>query len=509
MIKAYKSPLAGGLAVLMIFAFGRVGPAGGAELDETTRSAVLLLKQCMRFSKSDTRMTILRAVRRLRDPDLAPLFSSLVESGDFRLQVHGLLGLAECSQDKAIDLVRLTELESQFVQREAISVAMDQDLLTLDQARQLMSWPGLDPSVRIVVATFMLRQGAEPDRAFLTEALGSDKIGREKLAALLLLQMGDDGALKSLIQLNRSDHEHRDELCQHLLRTAFKSEFDRVGPWAMDVTEIDAAEDVVRRTGLLVALRFRANGADALWLQQYRGTEDPIARTRLALVALNASYWISPDLFKPLSRSNDALISAIGKLGAAAASREGVTEAVEIALKLNNPQINAWVLDYVKELATDAEAAAILPSVIQAYYGPPERMQLRLQHAITATTRLTDRFPEAAASFILPMLDDAETDANLMRGMLIGLTQCRDVDPYAMIAELPAFADPQANRIVLLIKAIGGHEMTESELDELALMIRGGGRLAGQIRVQAAWAYLKRTDQTRLALAEALSGPLP
>ena len=136
------------------------GQLSYADKDEDTfDSAVFLLKSCTRVSRDGRHNMLLRALRHLADPDLAPLFDSLIASPYTPLRIHGFLGAAECSQKRELDLIRLASLPDPSEQAQIVSAAMDSDLLTTDQTRQILEWDGLDNAKG---AVWRLRHGRTP-----------------------------------------------------------------------------------------------------------------------------------------------------------------------------------------------------------------------------------------------------------------------------------------------------------------------------------------------------------
>ena len=138
--------------------------ATAAMKDETGESAVLLLRRSMDLDPEGRHNVLLRALRQLQDPLLEPFFSELFQSEHPTLKVHGLLGLAECSPDHKIPLVRLASIETPSLQAETVSAAMDSELLSDDQAKEIYTWPGLDNAVKVIVAApaDQGREAAEP-----------------------------------------------------------------------------------------------------------------------------------------------------------------------------------------------------------------------------------------------------------------------------------------------------------------------------------------------------------
>ena len=496
-----------GLAVALL----AIGPSLAAGLDKTTESAVYLLRASMNVEKDAGRADrMLTALGYLRDPQLAPFFENLAASDHGLLQIHGMLGLAECDQSKRIDLVRLSELERPAVQQRVVSVAMDRELLDLDQAKQLMGWTDLDPAVRAVVAVFLERRGAPADLAFLREASASEIVSLASWASLLLLQNGDPSAMAQLERLSQSNNPGRDAICQSLLRTAYLAKFDRVGPWAMKIIAAEG-DSPLGQLALATALRFAAPGAPEKWQEWFAAESDLVAQMRVALIGLGVAPWVDPTLYEPLINADDATLQQIGKSGAAVAAKENIAEAVITAIELNQSQVTGWALNYAKEHATDEDARSIMLAVILAFDGPKQRQTQRLQYARWASNFLADRNPHEAAVLIRPILADPNTHRKLARGIVAGLAACRKTDPYDIIAGLRPFnnADAPTEGLALLIAARHGQALSPADVRDLSLLVRGGAGLSDDLRVQAAWAYLRHTGKTQLALAEVLGSSTP
>ena len=482
--------------------------ARASELDDTTKSAIYLLRASMKVKKNGQHVRMLRALRQLHDPELVRLFNRLTNARSPDLQIHGILGQAECDPRKGIDLDRLANIDNAQMQWWVTTLAIDLDLLDIDAASELMfNHPDLHPSVRIAVATFLMRHKQPTDVAFLKQMSESSKLFRASLAALLLLQNGDPTRMKHLQDLNESESSHRDTVRDKLLRTAFTSGFERAAPWALWVgTEPPSrSSPALRRLALKVALRFNAPGAVEAWQDQFASATDDLERFRMALGALNVAHWVDPLLFNPLRRSDDQALRRMGEAGAAVASRREIVDAVIEVLSLNRSMIHTWALDYAGELAEDHDASRILLGLIRSFDGPTQGASHRLQVAVAATTVLVDHGAEAAAVQLRPILTDPQTSGTLLQGILLGLVQCT-ADPLPVIAGIESFNKAQSDNLALLIAAKHGHELSKSQSRTLALLVEGGLAFPSDLRLQAAWAYLKRTGTTRLAL-DAVLGP--
>ncbi len=482
------------------------------QLDSTTEAAVFLLRDSMRVRKDNRHVRYLRALRLLHDPALERFFRKLTESRHTVLRVHGILGLAECSpKENRIELELLTEMDNARLQQFVTTLAMDQKLLSVDQATQLMvNRPDLPESVRMAVATFLMKHKAEPDAKFLEETVRSDNVRWSSLAALLLAQRGNAEALEQLEALSQSNTPQRDKVRSMLLQTAFTSEFDRVGDWALSICTEPAdrgTSEGLRRLALRVALRFGAPGAVAVWQQHYESAADDVQRLRIALIALSVAHWNEEKLFDLLIRSGNELMRQIGRIGAAVASRQAIAEAVTAAIELNNWRISDWAYVYARDHAIDEDALRIMLGLILTIEGPARSRGYRLQRAVTAAATLADRDVTIAAALLAPMLKDPEMSLATRRAILLGLVQCQKNDPYLVIKGVKPFGDDLSDYLVLLITAKSGQKLSTNQNRDLLMIVEGGVNFPADLRLQAAWAYLKLTGRTEEALAAVLNKP--
>ena len=486
-----------------------ISPSSGSAVDDGAESAVYLLRASMDAKKDPVRADrMLSALGRLGDPQLIPFFEHLVTADHGLLQIHGMLGLAESDQSKRLDLVRLGEVERSAVQQRILSLAMDRDLLDVGQAQQLMGWSDLNPAVRVVVAVFLQRNDVPPDLEFLRENRTSEIVSLASWSSLLLLQNGDASAMEPLEQLSQSANPRRELICQSLLRTAYLSQFNRVGPWAKMIS-VAEGDSKLGQLALATALRFGVPGAIEQWQRRFVAESDPVEQMRIALIALGVSEWVDPKLFEPLIDADAPTLQKIGRAGAAVAAKNNITDAVISAIELNHSQINGWALNYAKEHATDENAQHILLAMILAFDGSQQRQVQRLQYVRLATTLLAEDNVERAKVLIRPILADSTANPRLRGGILAGLLGCRATDPYQIIAGLDPFGDAATNGLALMIAARDGQSLSSIELRDLSLLVRGGAGLADELRVQAAWAYLKHTGKTDWALSQVLGSSTP
>jgi len=503
----YRTALAS-LVMLALLTMGQ-RPAAAQEYDPAGKSAVYLLQSTMRMHRDGMHHRLLRALRHLEDPALKPLFEALAFEPHRDLQVHGELGLAEASPNHSFELARLAEISDPAVLTMIVSHGLTGEMLTIDQAVEMMGWPDLDPGVRLVLSGYVLQ--AKPERfnqePFLRDILASpENPGREALAALFLAQLGDRDARARLDALLASDSPRRDEMCASLLRTALRCEFTKVKDWVLQVAKTESLPEGLRRLALRTALQFGATGAQGVWKQWYTEAGEVAAELRMALMALQESPYVDPSLFQPMLQSERDMVRQMGKTGQAVASGENVPEAVVALIEHGHQLANQWALVYANEHGEAINAQTILLGLILAADedDPAKRARL-LDVAMEATQVLVDKDVDSAMTILQPLMRDDQYDEVFRRAILMGLIRSKSKG-VEKVVEGVKLTDRTNKALAAVLRAREGRTLDDEQMETLRLAVRGSSGVPMALRVQAAWVYLKLTGQADRALAD-LTGP--
>lgn len=481
---------------------------GADERELTTNSAIYLLRSAMRISREGREIPLLKSLRQLKDPELAPLYEELAQNPHPILKIHGILGLAECNPEKKLDLLRIASIDQASLQAQVVSAAMDSNLLSDDEANQLINWPGLDIGVRVLVATQQINQGNFDKPQILEEAVNSENLARHGFAILMQARLGQPDAMTKLDAIHDSDDPLRDRVREMLLRTAMRYNIDVIGPWALHISTETGVGQSLELLGLKAAMRFKIPQAQAVWQQLYNSTNDLAQKTRLALLVVRESTTLAPSLFDVLIADANPLLSNLGKAGKAIASKQSITENVINLVGMENPHplATAWALIYAQTQAAPDDATAILLSLVLSFENanPRSRPSL-LNDAIAASETLLSSYPEKAIALLKPILLNTQTDPLLARGIVLAMIRSDAPQTLKLALELNAISDPASRQMLLLIKAKHGVVLTRNQLHDLALMVRGGGISDDSMRIQAGWAYLKQTHQVGPVLTKVLN----
>lgn len=477
------------------------------ELDKSTQSAIFLLRMSAQVHYNGKHHLLQRALRQLRDPSLIPLFSAMAESPHAELQIHGILGLAECSPARKLDLAHVVAIKSPPVQADLISHAMDRDLLTNEQALQLLTWQdGVDTAVKTLAAAPLIRDGQFDNLKILHQTLETNNLARRSLAALLLLQLGDPDAVTYLAKLDASSDPQRDSIRTMLLSTTRRFEFHEAGPWSLKIANDPDAGPAVRIAAMETALHLGASGVKQAWHQRFESNHDTALRTRLALIALRHADQLSPEFAEPMLRCDVPLLRQIGATATAISIGSQIAENVSKLLDMNHSIVNEWALWYVTNRASDSDANKILTKFILGYNGLSRKSAMKLDKAVAATKIFFERDPVAATRILRPILSSGQTPWPLKKGILFGLIRCKTGSNASKVIEgLEPFERSAARSLGILLLAKHSSELPMQQLRDLGLLVRGGGNLRSPLRLQAAWRYLALTNQIDTALNHVLN----
>ena len=482
-------------------------PPAPAQADDPTYTAALrLLQDCVTVRRDGRHNAMLRALRHLRDPTLRPLFLTLADAEHPALKVHGLLGLAEISDERRLDLGRVAAIEGTAVQAELLSAALDSELIPDADARTLLGWADLDAGIKMLIATRMVEAGTLTDDQVpvLREAAAADNLARASLASLLLLETGDEAALAALHAINDASEPNAPRVKVMLLETALRHQLRSITPWAYAVATDPHTQPAVRMLAMRVAMRFGERRAVQMWQQRFAEEKDLAEQTRLALIGLHLSPWLDAGVFEPLIASQDPFIRQAGLTAAAIARNDSNLETQVIALlQAYHPLGSKWALSYAREIATEEDAQQVLLGLILLYERGPERgREQRLADAVDATRTLHDLSPEAARQFLRPVVTSPQADPRLVQGILLGLIRAESAEAGLVLEGHGDFADSATNQLALLLRLRSGQPLTQTQQRDLSVLVRGGGQVQDQLRVQAGWQSLVRSGRAEAALRD-------
>ncbi|WP_432800052.1 hypothetical protein [Poriferisphaera sp. WC338] len=482
------------LLSVIVFTMGTLPTVAVQAQDKAQEAARNLFKDSLQPSRDGRSHNMISALRHLKDPTLAPYFHILADSATPMHQIHGHLGLAEISESQSLDMAALAEVTDPLAQGEIITAAMDSDLVTDDQLKVMLEWPGLDIGVKMLILTKRLSLATQGHMAPLEEAIKSDKPARSGLAGLLLHQLGDPRGKSALDMLDELQDSQRDPIRGQLLEIVLAREMESAADWALRIAQEPDVHPKLKPLALQTALRFNHPAAVEVWKQTFQSTSSLAYQYRYAIDALRvAPYQSSQSQFEFLATSENPMLKQIGVAGISISTKGGdIADQVVALVDFQHSKINSWAIKYANTLASPEDAQLILFSIIYSYQESDPRHRLtRLDESVTAAQYLFELSPEMALRFMRPILSDTAVDPELKQAILLGLVRSQTPGGSMFIQDGDTFGTPESDYLALLLLAKDNKQLTELELKDMALVVRGGSGLQTSLRIQAAWQYLK------------------
>ncbi len=477
--------------------------------------------QRLLFAQSPvSRHRVLRSLRRLRDPELRSLFVEFATRDDPQMRQQGILGLAELHDPPVIDTILIKQVRDPGEQALLLGEALRQDLLRLEDIRDLTRWPDLDPSVRVLVLGELRRRGdeigAERFRGFLNRDDLDDTPAVAIFAALQLdAAVGDAGAhdeilasLERILDLDPGRRgtvlsvvtEHiRDwslvggrPILEHLIDdpdVAPKLRFDAF--WALLQIAPDD-DDVVRR-----------------WIEHLDAVDGLGERLRFALATLRVAerqgQRLDVRITERFASADDSLLRAIGHTARRIADGERSHEALRPLVSQAHPASMIWALR-LAERDPEISAGLVAYDILTTVRDRPERSEALVDAALIASTVGAGLEPEAFSDLVREAIDAG--DAGLAGIVLAGALQSRD--PQAvLLAEAIDSDNRSLDSIGTILRAKADRPPERDAFGPLGEVALGRGQLDDAARVQAAWLALSARRATRSALVRVLDERTP
>ncbi|MFN3167086.1 MAG: hypothetical protein ACE37H_08490 [Phycisphaeraceae bacterium] len=493
-----------------------------AQDEDGYNAAKYLLDQTTEPYRDGRHNTMLLSLRQLGDRDLLPLFNALSQSRFPAQRVHGVLGAAELSTDRRIDLAVLAEIENDRELVEVLSAAMDGEMIDKAGLATLLEWESLSPGVKQAIALRLLSKGGVIDpgkyRAPLGEVLSEETntgaLLQYALAALLLAEAGDAQGKAALEKLGKLQGASADAVLAQLFDGAMKHELKAAGPVALLVAKDSGRGASLRMLGVQTAMRLRAEGAGRHWQIMYANEQEPARRVRLALIAMDAAQAGETGPFEMLSASDDELLRHLGKAGRALANGEREPDrAFAPLLAMGQPLVNTWLVSYCGR-EKPAGYPALLEAVITAHHAGEARNRARLSEAaINAVQVLCEKAPDQATRRLAPLLANAveptgDHNAALAQRQIILVGAARahgsDLKDFAKTIGTDKHNDMLTETFRLLLRARYGATLTNKEWTRVSDIVQGVGQVDLGLRVQLAWLYLEHMGKADQAIKDVL-----
>lgn len=470
-------------------------PAQAQRVDPAD-AVTLALRNAVTFNPNGTQHVRLVALRALKDPAMQPMFQALLKADEAPLRLDGLFGLAELAGERGADPEALRAIGDSAVRTIAITECLGLGVLKPEGIRSILAWDDLPAYDRTLLVAELNRQHAPWDVALLGDASGSSTAEVAGLAAMLMLERGDDAPWKALTaKLSQLDPADRTDLLRRLCDASRHYELARAIAPLMEATK--ASSGVDRLAAIAAALAWdKSRGRDAL-LALAQSDRSPANLTQCGLLMLAGGDTFKAEDFALLKESG-GIAQTIGAAGAAVRSGSAdVAPALTRLIAAGNRPAAEWALREAARLPADTRREILLRTIDRLETIEQPAMQDQLLAALAAreliptdaaelvkrVTRQGGR-PETPEAIVTAMCDmgtpEAATFARMVRGRMA----------------------QRGESMALVSIAKTADSLTPAEQLELARIGGGGGRVEEPIQMQAAWLYLRHAKKLPTALPQ-------
>jgi len=461
------------------------------------------------------RVRLVRALRALKDPALAPVFTSVSAAKSAPLRAEAILALAELEPARGVDLLLVKKLDARH-QAYVLSTALDAGLLPSEQLEDLARWTDLQPGIYISVASRLVASGKRVEVGRLKQAAAGDDPIVAAVAGVLLLQSGQaDGSSKPLDAILASKERGSSDAIRRVLGVIRDRQLPSGVPFARAALARATADPLLRYEAAATLLVVEPSGerVASLLAGELAAASDTADRVRLALAAAFAAIerdaGLPASAIAPLAQDRDELVSTLGKcLEALAAKTSPVEPMVRLAAR-RNTAASQWVLRAAKRLPTDQARAVRLAIISHALSGDGRAVE---DLAADAATALAADDPAILRDPLLAAIDkrDTPTCVGILTGVLragkpAGEALTALARPIAAAGDAPPWPSARVEAVALLVRARFAEKLPKPDVERLGSVARGAGGLPEIACTQAAWMTLKALTDDRAALSRLLA----
>jgi len=466
-------------------------------------ASVRTLNGAVRLPKAGARNPSLLALIEMKDPELRPLFQSLVQQPDRPvMQADAIVGLGMIDARGTVDPFILRQVQSDDLRSEVIKSLIGRDLLKAPEINQMLLWDDLlRPEDRLFLVATLQRQKQPWQPGALDLVMESERDEFRALAALLLLEQGKPEAWQNfrtvLSKMTPADRNVLLELLAPAVRTyRLTAAVDPLLRLASD-REIDPN---VRAAMVGSALELDpAAGLAALRdeLSQDRSTINQL-RYALLLLVVSELPGVPPDAFDAFDASTAPReVLAFAAAGRCARCGPGCAEAFTRVIDMGLRPAAEWSVTRAAACEDPATAAAVMNFVLDLSVQAQDPREPILILAVNAARHLIRISPDDLARRVL----DPSVSTPVLESIMLALVDSASEGAARLASQIRGKLPRRFDSMAVVAMARGGMQLSKPDVELLGLIASGGGRVDEPIQVQAAWLYMKQLSRQRDALA--------
>lgn len=479
------------LALLVTLTLTAWSNPAHADQSAYTNSAIRHIKKAVTPQRDESHLTRLAALQRLSDDSLEEFFLPLVEHDSWQIQTYAVLGLANLSEDGKIMPWLVTQLDP-LARNEILAIAIDEQRLAPDQARTLIKWKDLEEANRLALLAYLKSLGEPLEASEIEPMLDSSNEKVIAAALLILTWLGDEEAADRIADVIAGLSESRQfDILMTLVMFIERYQIEEAASW-LDVlitsNRMDGRFPELIQPGTATMLTIAPSDGIRHW-KEWIGPK-PKRRDQItaALMLLQVGAELNASDADRLDENDELVKCILRAANAVGSNSEESPQRLAELYDLNHLRSTVILPGVIKTLP-DNQQRIILTHFLDRLSADSENPMNQML-AIEATERLLTIDPD----LVRRRLQEAKDDSPLQEAMLFGILQHRNPKALESVEPIKQIGLSLPDSLALLIIAREADELTETQQRNLGL-IASGGVLSEPLQVQAAWLYLKHTDQ--------------
>ncbi|MBM44553.1 MAG: hypothetical protein CMJ36_06045 [Phycisphaerae bacterium] len=461
-------------------------------------SAKRHLARSAQAQRDGSHLIRLSSLRVLRDPQMQPLFYDLLQHKEWQVQVHALLGLAEIDPETGLDPLLLTQVDP-LAREQAISTAIDMELLHPGGMEKLLEWNRLETPNRLLLMAELQKAGQPIDVERLHELADDNDLLIAGVASLLLAKSGDQDALSTIsTRLKKATRTEREQVLQRMFDVVRIYEIDTAAEW-LDDTLRRVEDNDLAYWGTFSLMTMDPALGRPHWNRILGDDPTYHQRVRAGLQLLEAGLPVDASARKRLGADDDDLIDRMAATSNAIAAERDVIGPMQSLIDTGHPQCIEWAIRHAQDLPRD-QARTIYLYFIERLETPnrsARELDVRAQ-AISAMSNLALLDADAASQLLV----ETDDDSMKQQALLIGALQGHAPELVEAARPIRRIGSSRPDSLALLLLARDENGLNEQDIQQLGRIAAGGSMLGDMLQAQAAWLYLKHTGKLDEALVE-------
>ncbi len=461
--------------------------------------AVATLQRCVSPSPSGEHHTLVVSLRALNDPALRPFFESLTRSSNWSSRVDGILGLAELSQARDVDLALINRLSASEDRSTAIRNAIGLRLITPASIRELLETTDLPTLDRVILSGDLHRQGETFDSVGLRDASmdGSDEIAG--LASALLLQRGTREPWDAFVaRIATRTPDVKNAVVQELARAAMLYSMPAIVAPLIAIARDDVYTVQTRMMIIGSALALEPETGYREWRKLVAAERNQAILMRAGLQLIAQEKPIEAGMGAAI-RNNDPLIEAIADAIDANGSSDPavLAQALKALIDVANRTSAEWAVRRAGALPAPL-AAEVWRHLIVRFLAAPANAPALSSAVLDCASRLAIADPQAIGSLIAA----ASTEAQLQEILILSLCSAATPQAAQVAQAVRGSLSRRGEALAILAVARGLPTLDQETLKALGVVAAGGGNLDPTMLVQAAWLFARHSNRADQALSQ-------